>query len=189
MLREDAGGTPKGFPIEDGRATIVTANRSLDLLVALRGYQPGELYGVASDTTVLLDPYPSIQMRLEGGLPNLPAGARMRFSLQPSRPSDPDRGSYVTLRGTGSLSELTSPGRTSGFLDSSSGVTLRTASEGPHMVEAFLQSGVGRRSQRILELSPGTIQVRVGQAQQVFSFRIPPAALARGIEKTRSDRE
>ena len=58
-----------------------------------------------------------------------------------------------------------------------------------HDVKAFLQSGDGRRSQRILELSPGTIQVRVGQAQQVFSFRIPPAALASAIEKTRSDRE
>ena len=189
LLGDDAGASLKGFPIEDGKATLLTDERAIDLLVALGGYQPREAHSVASDTTVLLHPYPSVKIRLAGGVAHLPAGVRIRLSLQPLRPAGLDGRSYVTVRGTGSLRQLTHPGRTSRFVDASGEVTVRSASAGEYIVQAFLHAADGHRFCEITDVLPRQVRVRAGQAQHVFSIRIPPRALAKAFEKLRSDRK
>ena len=173
-------GTPDGelarFPARDGGATIITGDAYLDLLVVANGYRSQELSGVTSDTTVRLEPFPEMQLKIVGGLPELPDGHSLRVSISerdPRRVSFEGRLSDYFLRPRfGQRQELGSSGE----------VSLQF--EGDGMYSVTVTVGNNPLPQVKVEgIEPAEIEVRASTGRQVFEIRIPQEELTKALER------
>ncbi len=99
-----------GVSVRSGRARIVTEAKSLDLLVAWRGFQTQLLHGVSTATVIELVAAPEIQIRLATHRQALPSGYRLQVTLTPDgaavAPAQQYRIDGETRGGTHLLSSL-----------------------------------------------------------------------------------
>jgi hypothetical protein len=171
----------QGFSAQNGRATILTGERYLDLLVAARGYRPKELSGVSSDITVMLERFPEVVVRITDVLEDLPEDCALRVSItRKDRQRDIRRYSYEM--GSGGLDSMLRPPMTLQELRGGE-VALPVDGDGVYRVRVSLRNDETRRSVTVADIEPPEIEVRISMGRQVFEIRVPEEALKQAVNQ------
>jgi hypothetical protein len=172
-----------GYAAQDGSASILTRERYVDLLVLQRGYKPVELNGITSDTTVTLEPFPEVVVRIAGGLPRLPGGHALRVSLsKKGRQRDRRRLDSNFMMG-GNVDMWLRPTTASQVVGDSGEIRLQVEGDGAHTVRVSLRNNSTRRSSTVRDIEPAEIEMRASLGEQVFEIRIPEEGLRAAIER------
>lgn len=172
----------EGFAVGQSGATIVTAEPLLNLLVAAHGYRSREVAGVSTDTTVTLETYPEIILRLASGFPELGRKHTLRASVTRSaRKRDPRRFGYEGRRA--SLDGWLRPPRTLPAFGNNGVVALPVDADGAHEVRLWLHDDDTGRSVPIGGAEPAEIDVPAAIVRPTFEVRVPEDGLRRAVEE------
>ena len=171
------------FDPRDGVATIFTDKPAVNLLIVARGYRPRRTPAVTTETTttettVWLEPYPQITLRLAHGLPALPAGSRLRLFVLPKERPDRDRRRFRTPYASGRLEALLQPSSGMQTVAGDGSARFAVRGKGRYRVYAFLQRRGSRRPWPVKGILPAEIEVTIGMMPGVSDVRLSQRALA-----------
>ena len=164
-----------------GVVTIFTGERSVDLLIGARGYRPRRIRAVDADTSVRLEPFPEITLRVGQSLRTLPENVRLLLIVLPQQTRERDRRRFRTPFERGSVEALLQPGSMMKAVAPDGSATLVVRGNGSHRAYAFLQRKGSRRPWPVTGIQPAEIDVKIGLG--VFDVSLPQGALARTLEK------
>ena len=173
----------QGFELQQGAAEIPVGEPVVDLLVVARGYQPKEVLGVNSSRTVVLEPYPNVDMQLAGGLPDLPEGIGLTVQLRP-KDRTPDGRAFRRESGGENLAPYFEVPSSSIEFGPDGRFVCPVAQDGVHEVRVVVRDQTTRRSNTVLAL-PTEIDVRLAE-DLVYEFTIPPRSLEAAVRWVRN---
>ena len=168
-------------------ASILTAEKSVDLLVLQTGYRPVELDGVSVDTAVTLETFPEIVVRIAGVKPELPPGHSLHLSLiKKGRREDSRRLDSDFMSGT--VDSWLWPTTPMQALSAGEDVRLPVEGDGIHTVRLSVRNTTTGRSGSVQGTEPAEVEVRIAAGAQRFEIRIPEDGLRAAIERARHPR-
>jgi len=178
LVGPDGAPEAEAFRVRKGKARLVTT-RSVDLLVAVRGYNPERLRAVISDTSVTLDKEKPIRITLEPEAPvQLPNATSLWVYVRSPR-SDSKRYKFQT-GGGGTLRTLLQGRAGTAQLVSGSATALSLSSLGTYSLTYWL-----RRGNKNQPLRGVTTDITVRENGQTIEFALPATAIQEALARFR----
>jgi len=169
------------FTADSGIASVVTGDPQVDLLVTARGYQPRALFGVSEDTTVSLEPYPEVLVRIAGGAPELPEGNELRVALTKRGRQRDDR-MFVSATIMSPMVDFYFHPRTiPEAVDDRGEITLQVEDDGTYSLAVSVRNNVLRQTATVRDVVPSELQVQTAAGRQVFEVRISAESLKQAL--------
>jgi len=155
-----------------GQVKLVLGTEPLRVLVIVQGYAVKDVDGILTDTTIRLDPPLQIEVRLRGGGPAVPEGSTLQLMLSSTRRPDPAfaRLRYRTPQGGGGLSGMLNV-RVPSVTVKDGVAVFQVPQPGEYRVYGMIAGARGAR-RRVLQATPGTIQVENTGTEQSFEVEL-----------------
>ncbi len=161
---------------------LLTAEPSLDLLILSRDYQSTEVFGVREDRVVVMEPFPSVRLKLAGGRPDAIKDLIIRASLN-QKDRKRDRRKLSSDYGmSGSIDNWTQPMSGMQAFDAEGEVTLPVPGDGTYSINLYLQGGANRSGAGV-GVQPAEIEVRSSSGRElVYEIAIEAEDLQKAID-------